>query len=200
MADRSRASRAAGDTDAGGHPAADVARLVTAWLACTLAETAGTVTARAMTDGPHPPACGLLNDTVHLLATTGPLLESAVVAERLAGAGWEEIAAALNLSPQATRARYAPAVDRFHHHRSHTEPDLADSHTHEERWSTFPVFHPREAARDLNEWLRRHGVITDTVKPVRLRAAALPDGAVARAARLKDEDPPPPERPRRPVE
>ncbi|MEW2498677.1 hypothetical protein AB0942_34920 [Streptomyces nodosus] len=163
MADRTRSSQSS-DTDAGGYSAPTVARLVTAWLACTLAETAGTVAAQAVTDGSPQRSCELLRDIVHLLSATGPLLESAVVSEHLSGANWEEIATTLRLPPEATRARYAPAVDRFRHHRSHPEADLADSSTHEERWNAFPVFHPHEAARDLDEWLRRHGEITGTAQ------------------------------------
>ncbi|MEV6259998.1 hypothetical protein AB0M42_04425 [Streptomyces sp. NPDC051784] len=165
MPDRTRAPQS-GDTQAGTCPPPAAARLLTAWHACTLAETAGTAVAQALADSSQQRACDLLEDIVHLLALTGPLLESAVASERLSGTTWEEIATILRLTPEAARARYGPAVERFQHHRSHPEPEPADSSTYEERWNTFPVLHPHEAARDLAEWLGRQGLVTNPAEHI----------------------------------
>lgn len=99
----------------------------------------------------------LVADAVALTELAEAVLAAAVVAEHDAGASWDDIAEGLGVDIDAARARWTPAVQRWHDdadraiHSAHRDgplddPDLPD----------VLVRPPSALARELDLWSIRH--------------------------------------------
>ncbi|WP_416973860.1 hypothetical protein [Streptomyces sp. 4F14] len=127
------------------------ARLVVSYQACVLSDLARTAVPIAGDDDGTPGA--LLSEAVDVLAAAHRLLEAAVVHERLAGAGWDVVGAALGLSPRAARVRFALAEAALHDQLRRPEaPDTPRT----PQLPPYVLQEPLEAATDLDDWVLRH--------------------------------------------
>ncbi|QZZ28364.1 hypothetical protein A7X85_20660 [Streptomyces sp. ST1015] len=124
------------------------ARLVVSYQACALSDLArGAVPIAGDGDG------ALLAEAAGILAAARRLLEAAVVHERLAGAGWDVVGAALGLSPRAARVRFALAEAALHDQLRRPEaPDAPRT----PQLPSYVLQEPLEAAADLDDWVLRH--------------------------------------------
>ncbi len=147
------------------------------------------------TDGGPVSAGATLADAADVLAAARRLLEAAVVYERVGGADWQRVGAALGVPGDVARDLFAAAEAR-----RRTElrrPGAARGSW----WRAHALEAPHAAARDLDEWVLRHadGEHGLGAAPVsgglESAASAAPEAGVTRAA----APPPPAERAPRPA-
>ncbi|MGA4843813.1 hypothetical protein [Streptomyces sp. G45] len=152
------------------------ARVLLAHEACELAELARAAVPigahEVRPNGTVRSPGAALADAVQLLAAARHLLDTAVVYERAGGASWRLVGAALGVPEQAARARFAPAETRFRDALRAPEPRGGA-----DWWRSHLLREPWEAARDLDDWVRRHADGDEDP------GAAPVSGALARAER-----------------
>lgn len=90
-----------------------------------------------------------LADAAHVLAAARRFFEAAAVFERVGGADWQLVGAALGISARAARDRFAVAEVCFRE--GANEPVGEGSW-----WRAYLTQEPLEAARDLDDWVLRH--------------------------------------------
>ncbi|GAB2898621.1 hypothetical protein [Streptomyces mayteni] len=140
---------------ADGCPDAARARLVMAYEACRLAESARAavpVGERELNpDGTARVPGAALADAALVLAAARRFVAAAVVFERLGGAGWQLVGDALGLPPRTAREHFAPDEAGFLAELRSAEP-LGEA----DWWRSHLVGEPLEAALDLDDWVLRH--------------------------------------------
>lgn len=93
----------------------------------------------------------------HLVFQAQQVLTGAVVAERLGGASWEQIGAALGVSRQAAHERYAAEEKRFRDELAHPENPDYTGEVGQFRYRLHPgARDPEGQAAELDAWVVRH--------------------------------------------
>jgi hypothetical protein len=97
-----------------------------------------------------------LADAVEVIAAARRFLDAAVVAERAAGASWQDIGDVLGMSAAEARERFGTAEARFRRQLRSTD----------DGWRGYLVREPLEAAEDLDEWAGGAAPVSGGLHPV----------------------------------
>ncbi|MFD6993884.1 hypothetical protein [Streptomyces sp. NPDC059943] len=101
-------------------------------------------------DGTTRSAGSTLADAAHVLGAARRFFEAAAVFERVGGADWQLVGDTLGVSAQAARNRFAVAEVCFREGSNGPRGEAS-------WWRAYLADEPLEAARDLDEWVLRHG-------------------------------------------
>ncbi len=105
----------------------------------------------------------LVADAVALLTLADAVLTAAVLAERDAGTGWDEIADGAATDPAAAGARWEPALQQWHADLAVASSRLGGRPLDDADLPGVLAAPPTLVARELDQWVERHRQPDDPV-------------------------------------